>query len=477
MGRRILHIILFLLVFAPALKSQDEQPELYKIKRMPFSSGFYSEISPVIINDGIIFCSDRRFSGIRDRTSFQGKRIYNMYLVQPKDTSDWLQPDEIKGERTNMFNSGPLCFSADGKTIFFTSEVETGHSASKRNFKNHSGIFYATVSGSTVGTITPFQYNSTQYDIGQPSISKDGKYLFFSSNMPGGQGGNDIYYCELINNTWDKPKNLGNKINTSGNENYPFIHPSGRLYFSSDKPGGKGKMDVYYSSLYLGSWEDPVAMPEPVNSSADDFAFVFDDQMQDGYFASNRERTDDIFRITSTVIRKASCDTLSENNYCYQLEEVNAVKFDTLPFRYEWKLGDGTKGIGPSVVHCYPGPGTYHVQLDVVNLVTKEVLYNEKSYDLEIMDKEQPYISAPDEVIAGQKIHLSAEKTNLPGWNISRYYWNFNDGTVIVGKDVDKVYNKPGTYTVQLIVSVDPEPGAPVREACVCKNIIIRNKP
>jgi PKD repeat protein len=199
--------------------------------------------------------------------------------------------------------------------------------------------------------------------------------------------------------------------------------------------------------------------------------------MQDGYLASNRDRTDDIFKITSTVIRRVSCDSLQENSYCYRLEEVNAVKFDTLPFRYEWKFGDGTKGIGPSLIHCYPGPGKYHVQLDVVNLITKEVLYNEKDLNLDIKDIEQAYISGPDEADAGQKITLSAAQTNLPGWNINRYYWNFDDGTVIVGKDVDKTFLKPGTYNVQLIVTADPEPGGPPREACVCKNIVVRKKP
>ncbi len=88
------------------------------------------------------------------------------------------------------------------------------------------------------------------------------------------------------------------------------------------------------------------------------------------------------------------------------------------------------KGIGPSVIHCYPGPGSYLVQLDVVNLITKEVLYNEKTYNLEITDVEQPYISAPDQGIAGQRIRFSADSTNLPGWNIARYYWNFGDETI-----------------------------------------------
>jgi PKD repeat protein len=234
---------------------------------------------------------------------------------------------------------------------------------------------------------------------------------------------------------------------------------------------------VYSTTLSFGTWEAPVAMPDPINSSSDDFAFVVDDNMQTGYFSSNRLHSDDIYQVSSTIIRKASCDTLVENNYCYQLIEENAVKFDTLPFRYEWKMGDGSKGIGPSVIHCYPGPGSYLVQLDVVNLITKEVMYNEKTYNLEIKNVEQPYITGPDKALSDQKLKFSADSTNLPGWNISRYYWNFGDESVMVGKEVDKVFTKPGMYNIQLIVTADAEPGGVTREACVCKNIIVGGQP
>jgi PKD repeat protein len=232
-------------------------------------------------------------------------------------------------------------------------------------------------------------------------------------------------------------------------------------------------MDVYYTRLVMGTWSEPVLLPDPINSSSDDFAFVAEENMQTGYFSSNRGANDDIYKFTSTIIRKSSCDTLVENNYCYELIEENAVRFDTLPFRYEWKFGDGNKGIGPAVIHCYPGPGSYLVQLDVVNLITKEVLYNEKTYNLEIRDIEQPYISGPDRGVSGQRLIFNADSTNLPGWNISRYYWNFGDETVAIGKEVDKVFINPGEYNIQLIVTSVPEPGGITREACVCKNITI----
>jgi hypothetical protein len=474
--KAIYSIFLFSFLILPVITAQ-QQPPVYEISRMSFNTGAFSEISPVIYNDGILFCSDRRLSGITDRKSFDGKRLYNIYMVERRDTTDWRKPKAVKSERSALFNNGPMCIAPDGKTVYFTSEVETGKVTRKKNYKNHSGIFIADLEGTSLDSLRAFPYNSQEYETGHPSISRDGKYLYFASDMPGGQGGSDLYYCEFINNQWSKPVNLGPLINSSGAEIYPFIHPSGRLYFSSDRPGGSGKLDVYYTMKVSGKWEAPEPVPEPINSSADDFAFFADDNLQIGYFSSNRRANDDIFRFTSTIIRKSDCDTLIESNYCYEFYEENAVKWDTLPFRYEWKFGDGGKAVGPTVEHCYAGTGSYLVQLDVVNLITREIMYNEKTYNLVISDAEQPYISSPDRMTAGQIMRLSADSTNLPGWNISRYYWNFGDETIGIGKEVDKMYSKPGTYNIQLIVTAEPEPGGVPREACVCKNITIVRLP
>lgn len=477
MVKKVLYIISVVLsILLIPLQNFAQQPSVYEVKRMSFNSNYFSEISPVIVKDGIIFCSDRRFSGLKDRTAFDGHRLYNLYLAEKKDTSGRTSPKEIKTERSYLFNNGPLCVASDGKTVYFTSEIETGNAAKNKNFRNHNGIFIGDLSGTDITSIRPFKYNNQLYDLAQPSLSKDGKRLFFTSDMPGGQGGSDLYYCEFINGEWSLPVNMGPEVNSSGSENYPYMHPSGRLYFTSNRPGGFGRLDVYFTVLNYGKWEDPFILPEPINSKYDDFAFVAEEDLQTGYFSSNRNRNDDIYRFSSTIIRKAYCDTLVENSYCYRFLEENAVKFDTLPFRYEWKFGDGEKATGPMVEHCYTGPGKYLVQLDIVNLITKEVLYNERSDTLLIADVEQPYISGPDRIDVGQGAEMNADKTNLPGWKISRYYWNFGDETIAVGMKVDKSYLKPGTYNVQLIISTDTEPGAIVREACVCKNIVVLPK-
>ena len=281
MVKRILYIISAVLAVSfGSLRTEAQNPSIYKVKRMPFNISGFNNISPVIVKDGILFCSDRRFSGFKDRTTFDGRRLYNIYFAIKKDTSTYSKPIELTSERSNKFNNGPLCFAPDGKTVYFTSEVETGKLADNKIFKNHSGIFIGELSGTELVSLRPFKYNNPQYDVGQPSISKDGKYIFFASDMPGGLGGSDLYYCEWGGTDWSAPVNLGPKVNSASTENYPYMHPSGKLYFTSNRPGGIGNLDIYYTSLSYGIWDDPVLLPEPINSPADDFAFVAEPSLQ-----------------------------------------------------------------------------------------------------------------------------------------------------------------------------------------------------
>lgn len=475
--KKVRYILLFLtaVLTVNIAVAQEESP--FEIRRLSFNTTGYSDISPVITEDGILFCSDRRLSGITDRTSFDNRRLYSIYVAEKKDTSDWRKPVPVESDRTAQFNTGPLCIAPDGQTVYFTSEIETGVQSRNRNFRNHSGIFKAQLSGTRLNSIEPFKYNGTDYDMGQPSISDDGRFLYFASDMPGGLGGSDIWFCEWVNGDWTAPVNAGQGINSTATDNFPCIHASGRLYFSSGRQGGMGGLDVYYSDLIEEKWGVPLRLQAPVNSSSDDFAFVAMPDLRRGYFTSNRRRNDDIYEFTSAIIRKADCDTLEINNYCYEFVEENAVKYDTMPFMYEWKFGDGQKAVGRIVEHCYEGPGRYFVQLDVTNLVTKEVKLNQKSEMLVVEAVEQPYISSPEFADAGAVVQFSADSTNLPGWDIAQYYWSFGDETIGIGINVEKTFTRTGTFNVQLIVSSKPGEGGITREACVSKSITIGRKP
>jgi len=168
-------LVLFIYTILTDFNVRAQEASAYRIERLPMNSGQFSDISPAIISDGIIFCSDRRTRAIVDRTSFDNRRLYNIYIAERKDTSGWEGALEIKSERSSLFNSGPLCIAPDGKTVYFTSEIETGEPSRSRRFRNNSGIFRGTLSGNEIISIQPFKYNNPGYNAGQPSVSPDGK--------------------------------------------------------------------------------------------------------------------------------------------------------------------------------------------------------------------------------------------------------------------------------------------------------------
>jgi outer membrane protein OmpA-like peptidoglycan-associated protein len=137
----------------------------------------------------------------------------------------------------------------------------------------------------------PFPFNSNEYSVGHPALTPDGRTLFFASDMPGGFGGVDIYVSEWQSGKWTDPFNLGPVINTEGDEMFPFIHPEGWLFYSSDGLPGLGSMDIFYSNVFdYKKPSTPINLGVPVNSNADDFAFIIDKDFKRGYFSSNREK-------------------------------------------------------------------------------------------------------------------------------------------------------------------------------------------
>ena len=473
--RRILkHIAaagLFLFVSIAIMSGQAKGTfEVMHISKISSSS---DEMAPVIMSDGILFCSNRKTNPFLTKKNLEGVRLYELYFAPFGEEGEPASPVRFAPGLVRDANIGPASVATDGNTLWFTRNTSDGRRLGKKQ-PNRLGIFTARRSGSQWTDITPFEYNNPEYNLSFPYVSADNRYLFFCSDMPGGLGRYDIYMCENIDGRWTKPENLGPEVNSSDAEIHPFLHSSGRLYFASDRPGGKGGLDIWFSNLVFGSWTKPVAMDEPVNSTADDFAFYAAQGGMQGYFASNRRNfNDDIYSFTSTIIRWSTCDSLQKNSYCYEFIEENALKQDTLKkgFRWEWDFGDGSRASGITAEHCFSGPGIYDISLDIVNLITGGIEKRQASYELEITDIEQPVITGPDTIAAGETLILNAGDTYLPGMKIDRYYWNFGDETVATGLEVSKVFALPGRYNIQLIVSSAPDAGGVVREVCVCKDI------
>jgi chitodextrinase/ribosomal protein L24E len=471
---RLVYIATVLLALTgPVALLSGQAKGTFEVRYISKISSSSDDMAPVIMNDGILFCSNRKSNPFLTKKNLEGVRLYELYFAPFNEEGMPVSATRFAPGLVKDANIGPVSVSADGNTLYFTRNLSDGSKQGRRQ-PNRLGIFTAMRSGSQWTDITPFEYNNPDYNLSYPFVSADGRYLFFCSDMPGGLGRYDIYVCENNDGRWSDPVSLGPEINSSAAEIHPFLHSSGRLYFASDRTGGKGGLDIWSSSLSFGSWTKPVNLEEPINSESDDFAFYAAQGGMQGFFASNRRNfNDDIYSFASTIIRWSSCDTLQKNSYCYEFIEENALKQDTIKtgFRWEWNFGDGTRAAGITAEHCYAGPGIYDVSLDIVNLITGGIEKRQASYELEITDIEQPVIAAPDTVMAGETLTLNAGATYLPGMKIDRYYWNFGDETVATGLEVSKVYALPGRYNIQLIVSSAPDAGGVVREVCVCRDI------
>ncbi|MDD4923048.1 MAG: tetratricopeptide repeat protein, partial [Bacteroidales bacterium] len=181
-----------------------------------------------------------------------------------------------------------------------------------------------------------FAYNDVQkYSIGHAVLSHDEKVLYYVSNKPGGHGGTDIWYSELqADGSWGKPCNAGDVINTSGDEMFPVIGPDGFLYYSSNGLPGMGELDIFCSKGNRDQWQKPVNMRYPVNSPSDDFSYILNENRTDGYLSSNRingKGGDDIYFFESRKPRSMFRieGTVYDKKTGLRLSNANVTLYDS----------------------------------------------------------------------------------------------------------------------------------------------------
>ncbi|MCF1423257.1 OmpA family protein, partial [Mangrovimonas futianensis] len=192
-----------------------------------------------------------------------------------------------------------------GTTMYFSresfSEGMYEKDSTTRRKISVNNLFEATFDGEKWGYVKPFPLNSNTFTIKDPSVSNDGKTLYFSSDMPGGHGGYDIYKVSINGDgTYGEAVNLGDIVNTEGDEGFPFISSTDVLYFSSNGHLGLGNLDVFFTKLDGGSYLPVRNAGVPVNGNMDDFAFTIDEESGEGFVSSNREGgkgSDDIYQV------------------------------------------------------------------------------------------------------------------------------------------------------------------------------------
>ena len=176
-----------------------------------------------------------------------------------------------------------MTFDAKGNVMYFTRCQKSDEKGKEGQCKIYKSVY----DGAKWGAPELLPFNSDNYTCGQPSLSEDGTTLYFASDMPGGAGGKDIWMTKNENNAWSTPVNISS-INTAGDEMFPYIAANGKLYFSSNGHMGMGGLDIFSATLENGAWANVTNLKYPVNSSWDDFGFMFNSATT-GYLTSNRD--------------------------------------------------------------------------------------------------------------------------------------------------------------------------------------------
>lgn len=276
-------------------------------------NGETSDFGGTLFEEKLYFASARN----QDRRNYGWTKepFLDIYSAS-KNADGSFQPAVQMNDKINTkFHEGLVSFSPNGNVMYFTRESFFEKVYDQDSItKNKNGVlhlFKATKLGSDWDKIEALSINSENYSVKNPSVSADGKTLYFASDMPGGFGNFDIYKAPINQDgTVGTPVNLGQKVNTEGQEMFPFISNNNTLYFSSNGHLGLGGLDVFYTRELDGRMTNVRNVGIPVNSNSDDFAFTIDEETETGFVSSNREGgkgSDDIYAIKKI---QPLCDVL-----------------------------------------------------------------------------------------------------------------------------------------------------------------------
>lgn len=280
------------------LPKLNEKAKSFDIKSLDINSD-KSDFGAMLSNDNTLYFASARNTS-RKTYGWNEQPYLDLYSAVYNTDGTFSQPTAVEGVNTK-FHDGPASISADGNTMYLASEsfnegLFEKDKAQKLKF-GQVALFKSVKADGKWSKPTPLPFNSKDYSTSNPSLSKDGKTLYFSSNMPGSVGGVDIWKVSVnADGSFGTPENLGKKINTEGNESFPFITDENKLYFSSDARQGFGGMDVYVIDLNKGT--EATNVGKPVNSEKDDFAFSFNTAKNIGFVSSNRGGVDNIYSAT-----------------------------------------------------------------------------------------------------------------------------------------------------------------------------------
>ena len=263
-----------------------KNPTRYEVRRMDKFNSRRGEFSPMLAGDKydqLYFASSRSKDKDAKVSAITGQNNNNLFLVKQDEKGAWLAPVELEDEVNTEYDEGTPSFSPDGNTMYYT------YCAQDQEGPRTAEIYISTRSSAKWGKGTRATIvKDSVTALGHPSISPDGKYLYFVSDAVGGFGGKDIFRARVAGNDFGPMENLGEEINTPGDEMFPYVRDSVTLYFASNGHPGMGGLDLFKATQdSTGKW-NVENLGAPINSMADDFGITFAGKEERGFFCSNR---------------------------------------------------------------------------------------------------------------------------------------------------------------------------------------------
>ena len=263
-----------------------KNPTRYEVRRMDKFNSRRGEFSPMLAGDKydqLYFASSRSKDKDAKVSAITGQNNNNLFLVKQDEKGAWLAPVELEDEVNTEYDEGTPSFSPDGNTMYYT------YCAQDPEGPRTAEIYISTRSSAKWGKGTRATIvKDSVTALGHPSISPDGKYLYFVSDAVGGFGGKDIFRARVAGNDFGPMENLGEEINTPGDEMFPYVRDSVTLYFASNGHPGMGGLDLFKATQdSTGKWKVE-NLGAPINSMADDFGLTFAGKEERGFFCSNR---------------------------------------------------------------------------------------------------------------------------------------------------------------------------------------------
>ena len=263
-----------------------KNPTRYVVKRMDKFNSRRGEFSPMLLGpdyDQLYFASSRSKDKDQKVSAITGQNNNNFYVIKKDEQGNWLQPEELEDEVNTEFDEGTPSFTPDGNTMYYTycTQAPEGDRTAEIYMSSRSSAKWG--KGSKVEIL-----KDSVTALAHPSVSPDGRWLYFVSDAVGGQGGKDIFRARINGNDFGPMENLGPEINTPGDEVFPYVRDSVTLYFASNGHPGMGGLDIFRATLDSTEHWHVENMRSPINSNGDDFGITFEGVHERGFFSSNR---------------------------------------------------------------------------------------------------------------------------------------------------------------------------------------------